>query len=378
MIIGDFQLAARQSSARHRLLMSIDAVGGVWRYGLDLAAALQPLGIDTVLLGFGPPPSAAQEEDARRVARLIWSEAPLDWLVEDAAALAPVHGVIERATVEHDIDLVQLNLPSQAAGLVLDLPLVVVSHSCVVSWFRAVRGTDLPAGWEWQERLNREGFAAADIVVAPSASHAELLGACYGALDEISVVPNATSFHPTSVAKHPFVFAAGRWWDDGKNGATLDAAAALTDWPVRLAGAIEGPNGQAFTPNHAEWLGELPNRQVRNLAGMAGIFVSPSVYEPFGLSALEAAAGGAAMVLADIPTYRELWDGAACLVPPRDATGLAIAINRLAADAGQRAELGAAARQRAAAFTPALQAARMHRLYIHALRSQTHRERGAR
>ena len=44
------------------------------------------------------------------------------------------------------------------------------------------------------------------------------------------------------------------------------------------------------------------------------IFVSVSRYEPFGLAVLEAAHAGCALVLSDIPTFRELWQGAASFV----------------------------------------------------------------
>ena len=58
------------------------------------------------------------------------------------------------------------------------------------------------------------------------------------------------------------------------------------------------------------------------------IFVSTALYEPFGLAVLEAAQAGCALVLSDIPTFRELWDGAARFVPARDDGALACAIER--------------------------------------------------
>ena len=39
-----------------RILMTIDAVGGLWRYGVDLARGLAAQGIACVLVGFGPEP----------------------------------------------------------------------------------------------------------------------------------------------------------------------------------------------------------------------------------------------------------------------------------------------------------------------------------
>ena len=51
-----------------RILMTADTIGGVWTYALDLAAALRPLGIDTVLATMGRHPSADQEHAAARAA----------------------------------------------------------------------------------------------------------------------------------------------------------------------------------------------------------------------------------------------------------------------------------------------------------------------
>src|SRR5690606_23862841 len=143
--------------------------------------------------------------------------------------------------------------------------------------------------------------------------------------------------------------------------------AAAADWPVIMAGPTTGPGGQSLALRHAEARGELPNAEVRRLMAGAGIVVSPSIYEPFGLAALEAARAGSALVLADIPTYRELWDGAAVFADPHDAAALAGAINELAAARILRRQLGQAARRRSELFTLQAQAAAMLGVYANAL-----------
>jgi len=72
-----------------RILMTIDAVGGLWRYGIDLARGLAAQGIACVLVGFGPEPDAAQQNELRGVrdVALRWSGLPLDWIAADEAAL---------------------------------------------------------------------------------------------------------------------------------------------------------------------------------------------------------------------------------------------------------------------------------------------------
>jgi glycosyltransferase involved in cell wall biosynthesis len=346
-----------------RLLMTVDAVGGVWRYAMDLAAELKVLGVETVFVCLGPAPAAEKEQEARSLGRLILVDAPLDWLAESAASVSEVPSMIADLGRRERADLLHLNLPSQAAGLKTDIPVVTVSHSCVVTWFASVRQSAVPDAWEWQLDLNRAGFQRADGVVSPSRSHAEMLEQAYGAIPHLQVVHNGSRIENELTEKRDMVFAAGRWWDDGKNGAVLDAAAQSLGWPIIMAGSNAGPNGQYLPVSHASHKGELTHDETVALMREAKIVVSPSIYEPFGLAPLEAARAGAALVLSDIPTYRELWDGCALFADPRNPGAFRSAISRLSSDAGLRATLAVKAYERSLRFTVSAQARAMAAIY---------------
>mgnify|MGYP002781342234 FL=1 len=88
----------------------------------------------------------------------------------------------------------------------------------------------------------------------------------------------------------------------------------------------------------------------------ASVYAAPALYEPFGLAILEAASAGCALLLGDIPSLRELWDGVAVFAPPRDQSAFARALRLLEGDPRGRRALAAAARQRACRFTSAAQA----------------------
>ena len=345
------------------ILMTLDAVGGVWRYAIDLAAGLARRGYAFTFVGFGPAPSPMQRAEAERIGQLIWLDAPLDWLADDESQLDRVPELLSAVVENQHIDLVHLNLPSQAARLKSAVPVVVVSHSCVVTWFAAVRRSAVPSDWQWQLDINRQGFDAADVVLAPSRSHADMLRGSYGEIDALTVVHNASAASINPTRKDALVFAAGRWWDDGKNGALLDAATWHSAWPVAMAGPCTGPNGQRLELQCARSLGQLPHAEVAQWMARAAIVASPSRYEPFGLAPLEAARAGAALVLSDIPTYRELWDGAALFAAPDDAKGFANAINRFASGDALRHEFAARARQRSGQYSLAAQCAAMQAVY---------------
>ncbi|WP_088686717.1 glycosyltransferase family 4 protein [Rhizobium sp. R634] len=336
---------------RRRVVMTLDAVGGVWRYAMDLAAVLKPHNVDMIFAGLGPAPSAEKAAEAERIGKLVWLDAPLDWMVEDEKAIAGVPRRIADLARSEEADLLHLNLPSQAANFETDLPLVVACHSCVVTWFAAVRGSQVPRDWQWQYRLNRAGFARADAVIAPSRSHAEAMQAAYGRIANLQVVLNASALETSDEPKRNFVLAAGRWWDEGKNAAVLDSAARMARWPVVAAGASNGPNGQSMQFRHATHRGELAHPQMAAAIRQAAIVASPSIYEPFGLAALEGARAGAALVLADIPTYRELWEDAALFADPHHPQAFADAFNTLAYDPQRRVALGLKAREQSARFS---------------------------
>jgi glycosyltransferase involved in cell wall biosynthesis len=100
----------------------------------------------------------------------------------------------------------------------------------------------------------------------------------------------------------------------------------------------------------------------------------PARYEPFGLSVLEAGLARCALVLADIPSLREVWGDAASYVPADDHAGLRECLKKLIADDDLRARLADKARARALSFTPQ----RMARGYLAAYSSLLRAPRDAR
>jgi glycosyltransferase involved in cell wall biosynthesis len=107
--------------------------------------------------------------------------------------------------------------------------------------------------------------------------------------------------------------------------------------------------------------------------GRAAISALPARYEPFGLSAVEAALSGCAMVLGDIGSLREIWEDAALFVPPDDTDRLEAALCTLIADEELRDEMGRRAVARARTFTPE----RMARGYMDAYGWLVGQRRGA-
>lgn len=94
--------------------------------------------------------------------------------------------------------------------------------------------------------------------------------------------------------------------------------------------------------------GRLPRDELVRLYNSCEVFVSPSLYEGFGLPAAEAMACGAPVVATTAGAFPEvIEDGVSgLLVPPRSAEALADAIERLRGDSYLRYKLGREARRR--------------------------------
>jgi glycosyltransferase involved in cell wall biosynthesis len=345
--------------------MTADTVGGVWTYAIDLARALSQEGTDVALATMGNPPSAHQRNDARRVAslgvfessfRLPWMEEPWqdvrsarEWLLDLASHILP--------------DVVHLNEPVYASTG-FGTPTVAVGHSCVLSWWQAVWNAPAPPEWRRYRKEMSQGFGSAGAVIAPSRSMLLELQRYYG-VEHGFVIPNGRdATHLAPGIKEEMVFAAGRAWDAAKNLMALDKVAQGLTWPVYVAGEPQQPHGQApVQASHMKMLGCLGARDVAQWLTRASIYAFPARYEPFGLSVLEAALSGCALVLSDVASLREQWNGKAVFVGADDPGTLRLAIEALIHDPDLRYTLAMRARRHALSLTPRRMALAYRRVY---------------
>lgn len=75
--------------APRRILLTTDAVGGVWTYTLDLARSLFAEGVAVELVVLGPAPSLGQQHEAASIdgLKLTTLDLPLDRMAVDTASL---------------------------------------------------------------------------------------------------------------------------------------------------------------------------------------------------------------------------------------------------------------------------------------------------
>jgi glycosyltransferase involved in cell wall biosynthesis len=122
----------------------------------------------------------------------------------------------------------------------------------------------------------------------------------------------------------------------------IEVAAAREAWLRKLA----GPEFESVS-----YVGQVPRAQVRAEFEQADVFVLPTLSDGFALVHLEAMACGVPVVTTPScgSTVRDGRDGH--LVPVRDPSALADAVERIVTDRALRDRLAGCARARAAEFT---------------------------
>jgi len=308
-----------QEQSVPKILMTADPVGGVWTYAMDLCRAYDALGIKVCLATMGCCLSERQHSEVRSVANIDLRESAfkLEWMDDPWSDVAAAGEWLLNLEREVEPDLVHLNGYMHAV-LNWKAPVVVVAHSCVLSWWQGVLNTPAPAAWDEYKQRVAAGLKAADAVVAISKTYAAELQRLYGHVDNIEIVYNGRdprSFYANS--KQQQVFAMGRIWDEAKNLQILGELKNPLQLPILIAGDNTDPNtSEEVHINNVTLLGKLSQQEVRSQLAASQFYVLPAKYEPFGLSALEAALSGCLLLLADNPTLMELWQDTALYFNP--------------------------------------------------------------
>jgi glycogen synthase len=360
--------------------MTADTVGGVWTYAMELVRAFSDNGIDVALATMGSPLTLDQAREASRVVNVevFESNFKLEWMqkpwqdVDDAGNwLLYLEQLLEP-------DIIHLNGYVHAA-LPWKAPTVVVAHSCVMSWWNAVKGEEAPESWDTYWARVSKGLFAADVVVAPTFAMLSMVESGYGKLKNKRVIYNGRTAPVISRAKREnIVLSAGRLWDEAKNSAALAGIASGVSWPIYVAGeqaAVKGAAAGTQLPGNLHSLGRLTSEQLADWYSRAAIYALPAKYEPFGLTALEAGLSGCALVLGDIGSLYEIWKDAAVFVPPDDHQSISRAVNGLIDNEDLRSEMARRARARAEEFTPRRMSESYLELYSELLHSRIPQER---
>jgi glycogen synthase len=313
------------------------------------------------------------------------------------ARLGPMLGALSRdlAMVADPVtaDVVHVHTwYTHLAGLLIRLaygiPLVLTVHS--LEPLRPWKREQLGGGYEVSSWVERTALESADAVVAVSQGTREDVLRLFDVdPDRVHVIHNGIDpeFYrrveeTDALARHgvdpsvPYVLFVGRITRQKgivhlvrairhlDPGIGVVLCAGQPDTPEIAAEVAAGVEAARRERPNVVWIGEMVSRDdVRQLYSHAAVFCCPSVYEPFGIINLEAAAcetpvvasavGGIPEVVVDgetgllVPVELRIDDPMSPVDPDRFERNLAGAINALMADPAAREAMGRAARRRA-------------------------------
>ena len=323
----------------NRILFTADPNGAGWMHTITLAGAMSRRGNDVLVASFGPeasPERMAEVGDAG--VRLTRVEIPGP--TTDPSFVASARAALEVLVKEWHPAIVQIDRCA-FGDLDFDVPKVLMIAADRTARISRGRG---PA---------RRGLLGADAVVSPTRALADEISRRFEYRRPISVIQpglelgdKPVSLMPVRKARSGFVFY-GKTEEKADGFDVLLEALKRTriDAPFRIGGEGARPPLPGWVPD----LGWLDAEGRSAAFDKADVAVLPSRDDPFGLRSVEAGLSGCALVLSDLPSYRELWHGAAVLVPPDDADALGEAIRTLATDARKRDECQRLCRARALA-----------------------------
>jgi glycogen synthase len=348
-----------------KILMTTDTAGGVWSYSTSLSLALSKFGIKTLVAASGPPLNRGQKKDIIQLKKkgieFHFKELKLEWMENSEEDIENASIWIRKLVDKFSPDLIHFNNYGQA---ILDwkVPTVLVAHSCVASWWKAVKHSRLPDYLEGYFKMVNQAFENANVVVSPTKAILNDYQRFYGLKDNQVVIPNGVEppSNPIITPKKDFIFSAGRIWDEAKNLSLLLDAAEDINAEIFIAGS--GSENHPSIKN-VTFLGELSREQVANWMRMAKVYAMPVKYEPFGLSFLEAAYYSTALIGGDIDTLHEIWDDAMVYTCPDDKKEFSEICNELIADDSKTNELAYKAYMRAQHYSLDTMAERYHELY---------------
>lgn len=340
-----------------RVLMSTEVVGNLWPLALDMGRALEDRGVEVVLVTVGRKLTNDQRREAWAISSLTLYEQPLraEWMDTPWDDVRRVGERLLSLEQAYSPDVVHLHGYAHGA-LPFDAPVVLSCHNSIALWWQLAHGTPPPDEFQTYLERARLGLRQAQAVVAASSAMLHMLARLSGPITRPYVIPSGCDprlFMPGT--KEDLVLSATRSWDGSRNLLLVDQAAANVKWPWHAAADDTRPpeagNRVERTTENVHLLGSLSRAELADWLSRASIYACPGSFDPTGLSVLEAALSGCALVLGDTEILREFWEGCAIFVDSRDPDELAHAVSSLAEDPEQRRALAHAARERALPFT---------------------------
>lgn len=313
------------------ILMTTDTIGGVWNFTNSLIKELQKYNLQIKLVTLGRQLSDAQRKEIKNFNNLaiFENECKLEWMENPWDDITKSCNWIQDIVRQENPDIIHFN-SFTFNSLSFGKPTMCTAHSCVLSWYQNVKGTRPSGNWDFYYRFVKSGLHRVNYVTVPSKFMERQINKFYNR--NCLVIYNGVEQNSNITSKEQIVYSVGRVWDEAKNFSILSEIASYVEWPIIISGSTKlETQGKTnlVENNNVQYLGECSSNEIYSLMKKSSIFVSTSLYEPFGLAVLEAASNGCALILPDIDSFIEIWGDAALFYKKNSSHSLLSAIKKL-------------------------------------------------
>jgi glycogen synthase len=224
-----------------KILMTTDTVGGAWHFSMDLATCLIDEKIEVILVAMGPPLKKGQEAEIKALKKagvgFYHRDFRLEWMDDPWEDIKQAGNWVQSIYEKERPDLMHFNNYS-LVDLGWKVPTLLVAHSCVASWWKAVKKEPLPNRFDRYMETVQSAFDNANVVVSPSQAQLDVYRELYGSNSNQKVVYNGITPAPDyNSNKLPILFSMGRLWDDAKNVELIIKAAPKIAGEIFIAGS---------------------------------------------------------------------------------------------------------------------------------------------
>lgn len=335
-------------------------------YALNLARTLPPIDDSHHYVIYARPHSLAQLEPVRDIATIV-----------DVGALPRLKRYAwEQFALPRDLKrrgVALLHSPHYTSPVISPCPRVVTVHDMT---FFLMPERFKPARRLPYQLATRAASRLAKRIIVPSLSTSnDLQRILHTPENQIVVTPEgaAPQFHPVEAeeaarvaAKYRlqpgYLLSLGTQEPNKNRGAIIQALSKLVGAGRDIHLAVVGGGGWRTETEQADieslglssrihYTGYVAEEDLPAIYSAASVFLFPSLYEGFGLAALEAMACGVPVVTSNTSSLPEVTGAAALLIDPRDPAALADATARILDDSALAQRLREEGPKRAARFT---------------------------
>lgn len=301
-------------TSKLKILMTTDVKSEIWDYSLTLSRSLlKHINAEILMLSMGGKPSDKQKEE---IENLDIKFKFTGFNYDNFDDISEIKTIFDNSIKEFNPHIVHLN--HAYPNFDFETPCVFTCHDNL-----------LDKNLLNYKNIINKSLNNADIVIAQSKFTAECLMKTYDLQKRIGIIYNGIDYKPFSGSpESPTLVACENFPNSGQNiNFLLNIAYKLPD-NIKMKIIADSPPDRK-SPQNVEFLSNLTGSELQAVYKNSSIYLALSSHESNGLSSIQAAYSGCAILANDIPVFKELWGDCAYVFERDNVNSLMRCINNL-------------------------------------------------